>query len=58
MLVVGTEDGVVVKRAGADRVGNWQLASDNLTKRAWPTMAWPDAGPMPGEVKWAARTFV
>ena len=58
IFVVRTEDGLVVKRAGKDRAGTWQLVSDNPNKQAWPTVPWPDDAPVIGEVKWAARTFV
>ena len=57
IFVVRTEDGLVVKRAGKDRAGAWQLVSDNPNKRAWPTVPWPADAPVIGEVKWAARTF-
>ena len=58
IFVVRTEDGLVVKRAGKDRTGAWQLISDNPNKQAWPTVPWPGDAPVIGEVKWAARTFV
>ena len=58
IFVVRTEDGLVVKRAGKDRAGAWQLLSDNPNKQAWPTVPWPADAPVIGEVKWAARTFV
>ena len=58
VFVVRTDDGVVVKRAGKDRAGVWQLVSDNPNKQAWPTVPWPADAPVIGEVKWAARTFV
>ena len=35
IFVVRTDDGLVVKRAGKDRVGAWQLVSD---KETWPTV--------------------
>ena len=58
IFVVRTDDGLVVKRAGKDRAGDWQLVSDNPNKQAWPTLPWPPDAPVIGEVKWAARTFV
>ena len=58
IFVVRTDDGLVVKRAAKDRVGAWQLVSDNPNKQAWPTVAWPPDAPVIGEVKWAASTFV
>ena len=58
IYVVNSEEGLVVKRAGRDAAGVWQLVSDNPDKLTWPNRAWlPDAG-IVGEVKWAARTFV
>ena len=46
IFVVRTDDGPVVKRAGKDRAGGWQLVSDNPNKLAWPTMPWPDQAPV------------
>ena len=57
IYVVRTEDGLIVKRAGKSRAGNWQLVSDNPDKQEWPTLRWPDHAEVIGEVKWAARTF-
>ena len=54
--VVRTEDGLIVKRAGKDRTGGWQLVSDNPNKQTWPTLPWPPDAPVIGEVKWSART--
>ena len=58
IFVVRTEDGLIVKRAGRDRAGAWQLVSDNPNKKAWPTVPWPVDAPVIGKVNWAARTFV
>ena len=58
ILVVRTDDGLLVKRAGKDRAGVWQFVSDNPNKQASPTVPWPPDAPVIGEVKWAARTFV
>ena len=58
IFVVRTDDGLVVKRAGKDRAGDWQLFSDNPNKQAWPTVLWPTDAPVIGEVRWVARTFV
>ena len=58
IFVVRTDDGLIVKRAGRDRTGAWQLVSDNPSKRTWPTVRWPADAPVIGEVKWVARTFV
>ena len=57
IYVVRTDDGLIVKRAGKDRAGNWQLVSDNSDKQKWPTLRWPADADVIGEVKWAARTF-
>ena len=57
IYVVRTDDGLIVKRAGKSRAGNWQLVSDNEDKKEWPTLRWPDDAEVIGEVKWAARTF-
>ncbi len=58
IYVVRTEDGLIVKRAGKDPTGAWQLVSDNPDKRIWPTRPWPLDAPMIGEVKWTGRTFL
>ena len=57
IFVVRTDDGLIVKRAGKSRTGNWQLVSDNSDKQDWPTRPWPNDAEVIGEVKWAARTF-
>ena len=57
IYVVRTDDGLIVKRAGKSRAGNWQFVSDNPDKQDWPTLRWPDDAEVIGEVKWAARTF-
>ena len=57
IFVVRTDDGLIVKRAGKSRAGNWQLVSDNPDKKEWPTLRWRDNAEVLGEVKWAARTF-
>ncbi len=51
IFVVRTEDGLVVKRAGKDPGGRWQLVSDHP---AWPPQLWARAMVI-GEVKWVAR---
>ena len=58
IYVVRTGDGLVVKRAGRDVSGAWQIVSDNPNKHVWPTRPWPPDAEIVGEVKWAARTFV
>ena len=57
IFVVRTDDGLVVKRAGRDEGGVWQLVSDNPNKHVWPTRLWPPGAVVIGEVKWAGRTF-
>ena len=57
IFVIRTGDGLVVKRAGGDTAGAWQIVSDNPNKHAWPTRPWPPDAEIVGEVKWAARTF-
>ena len=57
IYVVRTDDGLVVKRAGKDTSGAWQLISDNADKRTWPNRPWPPDAEIVGEVRWAARTF-
>ena len=57
IYVARTDDGLIVKRAGKNRAGNWQLVSDNPDKKEWPTLRWRDNAEVIGEVKWAARTF-
>ena len=54
IFVLRTEDGLVVKRAGKDNEGNWQIESENP---AWPPVPWTDGTEVIGEVRWAARTF-
>ena len=58
IYVVQTSDGLIVKRAGKEADGSWQLVSDNPDKRAWPTLPWPDDAAVLGEVRWTARTFL
>ena len=58
IFVVRTDDGLVVKRAGKDRAGAWQLVTDNPNKQACPTAPWRDDAPVIAEVRWAARTFL
>ncbi len=52
IFVVRTEDGLVVKRAGKDEGGGWQLVSDHPE---WKPQPWPDGAEVIGEVKWMAR---
>ena len=57
IYVVRTGDGLVVKRAGRDAAGVWQLVSDNPDKRVWPSRPWPPDAVIVGQVKWTARTL-
>ena len=57
IYVVRTEDGLIVKRAGKDLSGVWQLVSDNPDKRAWPNRPWPEDAEIVGAVRWTARTL-
>ena len=52
IFVVRTEDGLIVKFAGKDKDGGWQLASDHPS---WKPVPWPDGAEVIGEVKWMAR---
>lgn len=58
IFVIRTSDGLVVKRAGRDDVGAWQLVSDNPNKHVWPTRPWPADAVVIGEVRWTARTLL
>ena len=52
IFVVRTEEGLVVKRAGKDTDGGWQLVSDHPR---WPDVPWPGDAAVIGEVRWMAR---
>ena len=54
IYVMRTEDGLVVKRAGKDAEGDWQIESDN---EDWEPMPWSRDTEVIGEVRWVARTF-
>ena len=54
IFVLRTEDGLVVKRAGKDAEGNWQIESDN---EDWEPVPWSRDAEIIGEVRWAARMF-
>ena len=51
LYVIRTDDGLIVKRAGKNRAGKWQLVSDNPDKKEWPTLRWPADADVIGEVK-------
>ena len=54
IFVLRTEDGLVVKRAGKDEEGRWQIVSDHP---AWGTVPWADGTEIIGEVRWSAVTY-
>ena len=54
ILVMRTEDGLVVKRVGRDEEGNWLIESEHP---AWPPVPWSDTTEIVGEVRWLGRTF-
>ena len=56
IFVVRTDDGLIVKRAGKDNRGRWQLLSDNDSPN-WPPLPWAADAEVIGEVKWMARTL-
>ena len=54
IFVVYLDDGLVVKRAGKDPGGRWELVSDNPS---WESRPWPDDARVIGEVRWMTRTL-
>ena len=54
IFVLRTEDGLVVKRAGKDTEGNWQIESDN---EDWEPVPWSRDAEIIGEVRWSAVTY-
>ena len=54
LFVLRTDDGLVVKRAGRDAAGQWQLLSDHPN---WPPAPWSDDIEVIGQVRWAARAL-
>ena len=54
IYVMRTMDGLVVKRAGKDAEGNWQIESDN---EDWEPVPWSRDTEVIGEVRWVARTL-
>ena len=53
IFVLRTGDGLVVKRAGKDEAGQWQIVSDHP---AWDPMRWTGDTEIIGEVRWLGRT--
>ena len=54
IYVMQTEDGLVVKRAGQDEEGNWQIVSDH---DKWTPLPWSADIEIIAEVRWSGRTF-
>ena len=54
IFVLRTEDGLVVKRAGKDEEGRWQVVSDNPK---WETVPMLYDTDIIGEVRWSGRTY-
>ena len=54
IFVVRTAQGVLVRSAGKDKAGNWQLLSDHPACNPVP---WPHDAEVLGEVKWMARNL-
>ena len=52
IFVLRTEDGLVVKRVGRDKEGNWLIESEHP---AWPPVPWSGNTKIIGEVRWTAR---
>ena len=53
IYVMRTEEGLVVKRAGKDAEGNWQIESEHP---AWPPVPWSETTDIIGEVRWYGVT--
>ena len=54
LFAVRTDDGLVVRRAGKDSAGRWQLISDHPDRVPRP---WPDGAEILGQVQWGTRIF-
>ena len=54
IIVVRTDDALVVKRAGNDLACAWGLVSDNYNKPVWPPVPRCVDAPVTGETKWPA----
>lgn len=52
VFVLRTGVGLVVKRAGKNAPGHWQLVSDHPR---WPDTPWPMDAVIIGEARWMAR---
>ena len=54
VFAVRTGDGLVIRRAGRDAAGRWQLVCDHPGRVPRP---WPDGAEILGQVRWGTRTF-
>ena len=54
VFALRTDDGLVVRRAGKDTAGRWQLVCDHPRRTRRP---WPDGAEILGQVRWGSRTF-
>ena len=54
VFAVRTDDGLVIRRAGKDAAGRWQLVCDHPGRAPRP---WPDGAEILGQVRWGSRTF-
>ena len=55
IFVVRTGDGLIVKRAGRDADGGWQLLSEHPS---WAPARWPSDAETIGQAVWTARSLV
>ena len=55
IFVIATDGGLIVKRAGRDQTGRWQLVSNHPS---WNSLPWPNDAPIEGEVVWMGRSFI
>ena len=53
ILVLRTDDGLVVKRVGKDEDGRWEIQSDHP---GWETVPWTGGTEIIGEVRWYGVT--
>ena len=54
VFALRTDAGLVVRRAGKDAAGRWQLVGDHPGRAPGP---WPDGAEILGQVRWGSRTF-
>ena len=55
IFAVRTDDGLIVKRAGRDGVGKWQLLSQHPS---WSPAPWPADAETIGQAIWTARSLI